>query len=40
MRKEYTKVKRIESSIIEIENVADVSYNAVVSIHALSLIHI
>ena len=40
MRKEYTKVKRIESSIIEIEKVANVAYNAVVSVHALSLIHI
>jgi len=37
MRKEYTKVKRIESSIIEIENVADVTYNAVVSVHALGM---
>lgn len=37
MKKEYTKVKKIESSIIEIENVSDVSYNAVVSIHALGM---
>lgn len=37
MRKEYTKVKRIESSIIEIENVADVTYNAVVSVKALGM---
>ena len=37
MRKEYTKVKRIESSIIEIEKVANVAYNAVVSVHALGM---
>nr|WP_072537327.1 V-type ATP synthase subunit B [Anaerococcus mediterraneensis] len=34
MRKEYTKIKKIESSIIEIEKVEDVAYNALVSVHA------
>lgn len=37
MKKQYTKIKKIESSIIELENVADVPYNAVVSIHALGM---
>ncbi|MDY2918076.1 MAG: V-type ATP synthase subunit B [Anaerococcus sp.] len=35
MRKEYTKIKKIESSMIEIEKVTDVAYKAVVSLHAL-----
>lgn len=34
MRKEYTKIKKIESSIIEIEKVTDIAYNALVSVHA------
>lgn len=34
MRKEYTRIKKIESSIIELEKVSDVAYNSLVSIHA------
>ena len=37
MRKEYTKIKKIESSMIEIEKVTDISYKAVVSVHALGM---
>ena len=37
MRKEYTKIKKIESSIIELEKTEDVSYNAVVSVKALGM---
>lgn len=37
MRKEYTKIKKIESSIIELERTEDVSYNAVVSVKALGM---
>lgn len=37
MRKEYTKIRKIESSMIEIEKVTDVAYNAVVSVHALGM---
>lgn len=37
MKKQYTKIKKIESSIIELEKVVDVPYNAVVSIHALDM---
>lgn len=32
MRKEYTKIKKIESSIIEIEKVSDIAYNSLVSV--------
>lgn len=34
MRKEYTKIKKIESSIIEVEKVSDIAYNSLVSVHA------
>ena len=34
MRKEYTKIKNIESSIIEVEKVSDIAYNSLVSVHA------
>lgn len=37
MRKEYTKIRKIESSMIEIEKVTDVAYKAVVSVHALGM---
>ncbi|WP_296129299.1 V-type ATP synthase subunit B [uncultured Anaerococcus sp.] len=37
MRKEYTKIKKIESSIIEIEKVSDIAYNALVSVHAAGM---
>lgn len=37
MRKEYTKIKKIESSIIEIEKVTDIAYNALVSVHAAGM---
>ncbi|WP_297791077.1 V-type ATP synthase subunit B [uncultured Anaerococcus sp.] len=37
MRKEYTKIRKIESSMIEIEKVTDVAYKAVVSVHALGI---
>lgn len=37
MKKQYTRIKKIESSIIELENVVDVSYNALVSIHTLGM---
>ena len=37
MRKEYTKIRKIESSMVEIEKVTDVAYNAVVSVHALGM---
>jgi V/A-type H+-transporting ATPase subunit B len=37
MKKQYTKIKKIESSIIELEKVVDVPYKAVVSIHALGM---
>lgn len=37
MIKQYTKIKKIESSIIEIEKVVDVSYNAVVAINTLGM---
>lgn len=37
MRKEYTKIKKIESSIIEIEKVSDTAYNALVSVHAAGM---
>ena len=37
MRKEYTKIKKIESSIIEIEKVSDIAYNARVSVHAAGM---
>ena len=37
MRKEYTKIKKIESSIIEIEKVSDITYNALVSVHAAGM---
>lgn len=37
MRKEYTRVKKIESSIIEIEKVADISYKALVSIKTMGM---
>lgn len=34
MRKEYTKIKKIESSIIEVEKVSDIAYNSLVSVNA------
>lgn len=34
LRKEYTKIKKIESSIIEVEKVSDIAYNSLVSVHA------
>ena len=34
MRKEYTKIKKIESSIIEVKKVSDIAYNSLVSVHA------
>ncbi|WP_296114021.1 V-type ATP synthase subunit B [uncultured Anaerococcus sp.] len=34
MRKEYTKIKKIESSMIEVEKVSDIAYNSLVSVHA------
>ena len=34
MRKEYTKIKKIESSIIEVEKVSDIAYNSLISVHA------
>lgn len=34
MIKEYTKIKKIESSIIEVEKVSDIAYNSLVSVHA------
>lgn len=34
MRKEYTKIKKIESSIIEVEKISDIAYNSLVSVHA------
>ncbi|MDD7305953.1 MAG: V-type ATP synthase subunit B [Peptoniphilaceae bacterium] len=37
MKKQYTKIKKIESSIIELERVVDVAYKAVVEIHALNM---
>lgn len=37
MKKQYTKIKKIESSIIELEKVIDVPYKAVVSIKALGM---
>ncbi|MGO3018295.1 MAG: V-type ATP synthase subunit B [Anaerococcus sp.] len=37
MKKQYTKIQKIESSIIELEKVVDVPYKAVVSIHALGM---
>ena len=37
MRKEYTKIRKIESSMMEIEKVTDVAYKAVVSVHALGM---
>ena len=37
MRKEYTKIKKIESSIIEVEKVSDIAYNSLVSVHAEGL---
>jgi V/A-type H+-transporting ATPase subunit B len=37
MKKQYTKIKKIESSIIELEKVVDVPYKAVVSIKALGM---
>ena len=37
MRKEYTKIRKIESSMIEIEKVTDVAYKALVSVHALGM---
>ncbi|MDD7464386.1 MAG: V-type ATP synthase subunit B [Anaerococcus sp.] len=37
MKKQYTKIRKIESSIIELEKVVDVPYKAVVSIHALGM---
>ena len=30
MRKQYTRIKKIEASIIELEKVEDIAYNAVV----------
>lgn len=37
MKKQYTKIIKIESSIIELEKVVDVPYKAVVAIHALGM---
>ncbi|MDO5047327.1 MAG: V-type ATP synthase subunit B [Anaerococcus sp.] len=37
MRKEYTKIRKIESSMIEIDKVTDIAYKAVVSVHALGM---
>lgn len=34
MRKEYTKIKKIESSIIEVEKVSNIAYNSLVSVNA------
>lgn len=34
MRKEYTKIRKIESSIIEVEKVSDIAYNSLVSVNA------
>ena len=34
MRKEYTKLKKRDSSIIEVEKVSDIAYNSLVSVHA------
>jgi len=34
LRKEYTKIKKIESSIIEVEKVSNIAYNSLVSVNA------
>ena len=35
MKKQYTKIKKIEASIIELDKVEDIAYNAVVKVNTL-----